>query len=149
MVEAGVAASAAEEEIGGRRVRQHRALGGPIPEAMLRDIAQESSQSERRADEAERELMEWKKIKFMEERVGEDFDGLIVSVTKFGMFVELNDLFIEGLVPLASLRTTAICITKTPGRSSDSGRGRRIPWATRFMCLSTASIRCRSGFSSG
>src|SRR5271157_4796024 len=78
-------------------------LDGPIPEDMLRDIAQESSQSERRADEAERELMEWKKIKFMQDRVGEDFAGLIVSVTKFGMFAELNDLFIEGLVPLTSL----------------------------------------------
>ncbi len=81
----------------------HRALGGPIPEVVLQEIADESSQSERRADEAERELMEWKKTKFMEQRIGEDFDGLIVSVTKFGMFVELNDLFIEGLVPLASL----------------------------------------------
>ena len=78
-------------------------LGGPIPEDMLRDISQESSQSERRADEAERELKEWKKIKFMQDRVGEDFVGLIVGVTKFGMFVELNDLFIEGLVPLNSL----------------------------------------------
>ncbi len=83
--------------------KTHRALGGPIPEPVLQEIADESSQSERRADEAERELMEWKKTKFMEQRVGEDFDGLIVSVTKFGMFVELNDLFIEGLVPLASL----------------------------------------------
>jgi ribonuclease R len=42
-------------------------------------------------------------MKFMEDRVGEDFDGLIVSVTKFGMFVEMNDMFIEGLVPLSSL----------------------------------------------
>ncbi len=75
----------------------------PIPEDELHDIAEESSQSERRADEAERELMEWKKMKFMEQRLGEEFDGLIVSVTKFGMFVELNDMFIEGLVPLASL----------------------------------------------
>ena len=79
------------------------ALGGPIPEDVLHDIADESSQSERRADDAERELMEWKKAKFMEERIGEEFDGLIVSVTKFGMFVELTDMFIEGLVPLASL----------------------------------------------
>ena len=47
--------------------------------------------------------MEWKKVKFMQDRVGEDFDGLIISVTKFGFFVELADLFIEGLVPLASL----------------------------------------------
>jgi len=76
---------------------------GPIPEDVLHDIAEESSQSERRADDAERELMEWKKAKFMEERVGEEFDGLIVSVTKFGMFVELTDMFIEGLVPLGSL----------------------------------------------
>ena len=69
----------------------------------LHDIAEESSQSERRADEAERELMEWKKVKFMQDRVGEDFDGLIISVTKFGFFVELTDLFVEGLVPLATL----------------------------------------------
>ena len=77
--------------------------GGPIPIEELHDIAEESSQSERRADEAERELMEWKKVKFMQDRVGEDFDGLIISVTKFGFFVELTDLFIEGLVPLDSL----------------------------------------------
>ncbi|MBI1741083.1 MAG: VacB/RNase II family 3'-5' exoribonuclease [Candidatus Koribacter versatilis] len=78
-------------------------LGGPIPVEELHDIAEESSQSERRADDAERELMEWKKVKFMEPRIGEDFDGLIVSVTKFGLFVELTDLFVEGLVPLSTL----------------------------------------------
>ena len=79
------------------------ALGGPISVEELREIADESSQSERRADEAERELMEWKKVKFMQDRVGEDFDGLITSVTKFGFFVELTDLFVEGLVPLNTL----------------------------------------------
>ena len=47
--------------------------------------------------------MEWKKVKFMERRIGEDFDGLIISVTKFGLFVELTDLFVEGLVPLQTL----------------------------------------------
>ena len=78
-------------------------LGGPIPLDELHDIAEESSQTERRADEAERELMEWKKVKFMQDRLGEDFDGLIISVTKFGFFVELTDLFVEGLVPLATL----------------------------------------------
>jgi ribonuclease R len=82
---------------------EHAPLGGPIPLEELHDIAEESSQSERRADEAERELMEWKKVKFMQNRVGEDFDGLIISVTKFGFFVELTDLFIEGLVPLNTL----------------------------------------------
>jgi len=78
-------------------------LTGPISLEDLHDVAEESSHSERRADEAERGLMEWKKVKFMQERVGEDFDGLIISVTKFGFFVELTDLFIEGLVPLSSL----------------------------------------------
>jgi ribonuclease R len=75
----------------------------PLPEAELAAIASESSQAERRADDAERELMEWKKIKFMQDRVGEDFHAVILSVTKYGFFVELDDLFIEGLVPLASL----------------------------------------------
>jgi ribonuclease R len=81
----------------------HEPLGGPISLDELHNIAEESSQSERRADEAERELMEWKKVKFMQDRVGEDFDGLITSVTKFGFFVELTDLFVEGLVPLNTL----------------------------------------------
>jgi ribonuclease R len=78
-------------------------LGGPISLDELHDIAEESSQSERRADDAERDLMEWKKVKFMQDRVGDDFDGLITSVTKFGFFVELTDLFVEGLVPLNTL----------------------------------------------
>jgi ribonuclease R len=78
-------------------------LGGPIKLEELHEIAEESSQSERRADDAERELMEWKKVKFMQDRIGEDFDGLITSVTKFGFFVELTDLFVEGLVPLNTL----------------------------------------------
>lgn len=81
----------------------HAPLGGPISVEELHEIADESSQSERRADEAERELMEWKKVKFMQDRVGEDFDGLITSVTKFGFFVELTELFVEGLVPLNTL----------------------------------------------
>ena len=75
----------------------------PIPEAELAAIAVESSQAERRADDAERELMEWKKMRFMEDRVGDDFEGIILSCTKYGFFVELDDLFIEGLVPITSL----------------------------------------------
>jgi ribonuclease R len=74
-----------------------------IPAGELHEIAGDSSDTERRADDAERELMEWKKAKFMADRVGEDFDGLIVNVTKFGFFVELTEMFIEGLVPLSSL----------------------------------------------
>jgi ribonuclease R len=63
----------------------------------------ESSQSERRAADAERELIEWKKMRFMEDKVGDDFSAIILSVTKYGFFVELDEMFIEGLVPVASL----------------------------------------------
>jgi predicted RNA-binding protein with RPS1 domain len=93
----------AEKGSSARRRLSSTPLGGPISEPELHEIAESSSTSERAAAEAERELLEWKKLKFMEQRVGEDFDGLIVSVTKFGFFVELTELFIEGLVPLNSL----------------------------------------------
>lgn len=76
---------------------------GPIDEQELHNIGIETSRSERRADEAERELMEWKKVRFMEDKIGEDFHALIISVTKYGIFVELNDLFVEGLIPINSL----------------------------------------------
>jgi len=72
-------------------------------EGELASIAEECSQSERRAADAERELVEWKKVKFMAERVGEDFDALIISTSKYGFFVELADLFVEGLVPIDAL----------------------------------------------
>jgi len=75
----------------------------PLPAEELEAIATESSQAERRADDAERELIEWKKIKFMQDRIGEDFNAIILSCTKYGFFVELDDLFIEGLVPIATL----------------------------------------------
>jgi ribonuclease R len=69
----------------------------------LREIGDDTSFTERRAAEAERELIEWKKVKFMEDRVGDEFDALIISTTKFGFFVELTDLFVEGLVPVETL----------------------------------------------
>jgi len=101
-----------DHRMAGRRKSRHQRQiaeqheqqrSGPIPEHLLHDIAEESSTTERRADDAERELIEWKKVKFMADRVGEDFDALIISTTKFGFFVELTDMFIEGLVPLNSL----------------------------------------------
>ena len=72
-------------------------------EAELKSIAEDCSFTERRAAEAERELVEWKKAKFMEERVGEEFAALIISTAKYGAFVELTDWFVEGLVPIESL----------------------------------------------
>jgi ribonuclease R len=75
----------------------------PIPEAELAAIAAETSITERRAADAERELVEWKKVKFMQERVGEEFEALVLNPAKYGLFVELKDLFVEGLVPIETL----------------------------------------------
>jgi ribonuclease R len=72
------------------------------PEVLVR-IADDCSETERRAADAERELVEWKKAKFMENRVGDQFTGLIISTTRFGFFVELENLFVEGLVPIDTL----------------------------------------------
>ena len=93
----------AEKGSSARRRLSSTPIGGPISEPELHEIAEGSSQAERNAADAERELLEWKKLKFMEQHVGAEFDGLIVSVTKFGFFVELTELFVEGLVPLDSL----------------------------------------------
>ncbi len=88
----------------------HRVLGhfldaheAFMDESTLHELGNDTSFTERRAGEAERELIEWKKVKFMEERVGDEFDGLIISTTKFGFFVELTELFVEGLVPIETL----------------------------------------------
>jgi ribonuclease R len=78
-------------------------LDGKEYEDDLREIAESSSSTERRAAEAERELVEWKKVKFMIAHVGEEFDGLIISTQRFGFFVELAEMFIEGLVPMDTL----------------------------------------------
>ncbi|MGD1108347.1 MAG: RNB domain-containing ribonuclease, partial [Terracidiphilus sp.] len=79
-------------------------LNYPIPEPELAEIAEETSYTERRAAEAERELVEWKKVRFMQDRVGEEFAALILNPAKYGLFVELTDLFVEGLVPIDTLR---------------------------------------------
>jgi len=79
------------------------AMLGPYRRVELQEIAVESSEAERRADSAERELMEWKTAQFMESHLGEEYDALIISVQKFGFFVELVEIFVEGLVSVDRL----------------------------------------------
>jgi ribonuclease R len=76
---------------------------GLLQERRLKELGDDTSFTERRAAEAERELIEWKKVRFMEDRVGDEFDALIISTTKYGFFVELTELFVEGLVPIEML----------------------------------------------
>ena len=119
------------------RLERHEkpVLQGPIPEPELNAIAAESSQSERRADDAERELIEWKKIKFMQDRVGEDFNAIILSCTKYGFFVELDDLFIEGLVPLATLQDDRYMFRDTDRTIIGSRNGRVFKMGQRVHVL--------------
>lgn len=108
---------------------------GPIPAAELEAIATESSQSERRADDAERELIEWKKIRFMQDRVGEDFNAIILSCTKYGFFVELDELFIEGLVPIATLQDDRYIFRDTDRQIVGTRNGRVFRMGQRVHVL--------------
>jgi len=59
--------------------------------------------TERRADDATRDAIAWLKCEFMFDKIGEAFDGVITGVTSFGVFVQLQDVFVEGLVHVTSL----------------------------------------------
>jgi ribonuclease R len=104
-----------------------RAELGPYPRVVLEEIAEESSEAERRADGAERELMDWKTAQFMESHLGEEYDALIISVQKFGFFVELMEIFVEGLVSITTLEdlTGERCFYRERDHSIVAQRGRR------------------------
>jgi ribonuclease R len=83
---------------------------GSLPEADrdalredLPEIARHTSDRERRADEAERELLQWKKVRFMADKVGDEFDGFITGAAPFGLFVELVEHYVEGLVHVSTM----------------------------------------------
>jgi ribonuclease R len=73
----------------------------------LEELASETSDAERRAASAERELRDWKTAQFMEQHLGDEYQGLIISVQKYGCFVELFEIFVEGLLPINALEDAA------------------------------------------
>jgi ribonuclease R len=109
--------------------------GTASPEDDLNSIARESSDSERRAAEAERELIEWKKVKFMQHRIGEDFDAMVMNATKYGLFVELSNLFIEGLVPLGSLLDDIYTYRENTRQIIGAHSGRRFSIGDRLRVI--------------
>lgn len=96
----------------------------PYTHAELAAIAVESSEAERRGDAAERELMDWKTAQFMEQHLGDEYEALIISVQKFGFFVELMEIFVEGLVPINRLEdeTGAHCLYREQDHAIVCGR---------------------------
>lgn len=69
----------------------------------MAQLGQHCSMTERRADDATRDAIAWLKCEFMLDKIGEEFDGVITGVTSFGVFVQLQDVFVEGLVHVTSL----------------------------------------------
>jgi ribonuclease R len=91
-----------------RMLRESRQ--GPIVDARREELEEElpetarhASDMERRADEAERELLQWKKVRFMANKVGDEYGGYITGVAPFGLFVELIEHYVEGLVHVSSM----------------------------------------------
>ena len=66
-------------------------------------MGQHLSEMERRATDAERELIEWKKVRFMADKLGEVFTGYVTGVQAFGLFVELEEIYVQGLVHVSSM----------------------------------------------
>ena len=66
-------------------------------------MARHTSELERRADDAERELVQWKKVKFMADKVGDEFEGYVTGVAAFGLFIELIEHFVEGMVHVSTM----------------------------------------------
>ena len=75
----------------------------PYDMAALLALGEQTSMTERRADEATREVVAWLKCEYLKDRVGEEFKGVVSAVTSFGLFVELSDVYVEGLVHVSAL----------------------------------------------
>jgi len=90
-----------------RALRALRRGKDPEREATLHEqlpeMGRHLSEMERRASDAERELIEWKKVRFMSGRLGETFSGYITGVQAFGLFVELDEVYVQGLVHVSSM----------------------------------------------
>ena len=69
----------------------------------LSQMARHTSEMERRAEDAEREVVQWKKVRVMSDKVGDEFTGYVTGVTAFGLFIELVEHFVEGLVHISSM----------------------------------------------
>jgi ribonuclease R len=85
-----------------RRVRMSDARREQLQDE-LPEVARHTSEMERRADDAERELLQWKKVRFMADKVGDEYDGYITGVAPFGLFIELIEHYVEGLVHVSSM----------------------------------------------
>lgn len=85
-------------------IRDHVEKLYPYNYSMINDFGEHCSMTERRADDATRDAVDWLKCEYMLDKVGKSYDGIISGVTNFGVFVELKDIYVEGLVHVTSLK---------------------------------------------
>ncbi len=85
------------------RLAGHRRDEYPLPAQALVELGDHASMTERRADDATRDALTWLKCEFMEDKVGEWFEGLVTGVVSFGLFVTLDEVFVDGLVHVSAL----------------------------------------------
>ncbi|HEY2798128.1 MAG TPA: ribonuclease R [Thermoanaerobaculia bacterium] len=114
----------------------------------MREISAFSSDRERRAEQAERESLLWKKIVFMRDKVDRDFQAYVTGVTSFGVFVMLVDYFVEGLVPIASLGNDFFVYEEKQHRlrGRSSGEAFRLGDSLRVRLVAIDEVRRRLDF---
>ena len=99
----------------------------------LAAIARHCSERERAAEEAERDLVEWRIYRFLKKKLGDEFEGIIIDFKKAGLIVALNDYFVDGLIPYSDLggdyfykKTENVLIGKKTGKSFELGSRIRV-----------------------
>jgi ribonuclease R len=85
------------------RILKRILLGERVKYSSLDSVALHCSEQERKADKAERELVQWRIYRYMKTKLGDEFDGIIIDISRAGLVVELKDFFVRGLVPFADL----------------------------------------------
>jgi ribonuclease R len=138
-----------------RQLSQLLREGRPVPlkdfdsaNERLAEVSRLSSERERRAEQAERESLLWKKIVFMKDKVGREFDAFVTGVASFGVFVTLKDFFVEGLVPVSALGEEFFVYEEKQHRlkGRSSGKTYRLGDSLRVRLTAIDEVRRRLDF---
>ena len=138
-----------------RQLSRLLADGRPVPakqfdavQDRMREISAFSSERERRAEQAERESLLWKKIVFMKDKLNREFDAYATGVTSFGVFVTLQEFFVEGLVPVSALGNDFFVYEEKQHRlrGRSSGKTYRLGDSLRVKLVAIDEVRRRLDF---
>jgi ribonuclease R len=118
----------------------------------LASVALHCSERERTAEEAERELLKWRIFRFLKGKLGEEFDGIIVDITSAGLIVELDNYFVDGLIPYSDLggdyyrmRSEKTLVGRRTGKTFELGERVRVILASVDPILRRMSlVLCRA-----